>query len=57
MKNMNENVTMVQSVKAKVAQFVSDAMETQGDMGIRGSGLLMLSEPVIPAQLLRETSE
>jgi len=57
MKNMNENITMMDKVKMKMAKATADILIKQADIGTRNSPLLFASEPAFPIELLKETTK
>ena len=54
MKNMNENITMMDRVKMKMAEATADILTKQAEMGTRHSDTFFISEPVFPIELLKE---
>jgi len=54
MKNMNENITMMDKVKMKMAEATANILIKQADIGTRRSVTLLTSEPVFPIELLKE---
>ena len=55
MKNTNERATMMNRVKTKTAEVISSVLIRQANTGHVKSGLLFISEPKVPIELIKES--
>ena len=57
MNNMNDCTTMIEHVKMKVAEVLSNALVYQGEQAVKFSFWFFISEPETPIELLQEDAK
>lgn len=57
MKNMNNAPTMGDIIKNKTAEIFANCLVRNAESGTRGSQFFMISEAVVPIELLKESLE
>jgi len=54
---MNEEKGIIEKVKMKSAEVIAGALVRQANSGTRNSGMVLISEPQMPIELLKEGIE
>ena len=54
MNSMNEQASIMEMIKGKACQVLADSLIYEGEQGVKRSTFLVISESVIPIELMRE---